>query len=218
MVIILLEGRRHFHHISDSSLYELFCIFVTFCGLMVRILTVGFVHEMTSGRNTLFQKADELNTTGAYSIVRNPLYLGNYLILLGLSLLTQSPVVIILNTVVFVLIYLPIVLREESFLLEKFGGQYLAYAKNVNCIIPSFKNMRKPERAFNIKMVLKREHDTWFTNTLSLVFIELLREYGLRDEVTLTSMWYFLILTVGVAWTILKYMKRTDRLIIMQKD
>ena len=62
------------------------CFFVSGCGLLVRVLTVGFVPKGTSGRNTKSQVASVLNTTGLYSIVRHPLYIGNFLMWLGMVL------------------------------------------------------------------------------------------------------------------------------------
>ena len=46
----------------------------------------GHVPAGTSGRNTRGQIALELNTTGLYSIVRHPLYVGNFLMWLGLAM------------------------------------------------------------------------------------------------------------------------------------
>ena len=69
---------------QDSSIaYQLWledpAIFVSLLGLVIRIHAVGFSGKNTSGRNTdQGQIADELNTKGLYSIVRNPLYVGNY--------------------------------------------------------------------------------------------------------------------------------------------
>jgi protein-S-isoprenylcysteine O-methyltransferase Ste14 len=216
MMLILFEERVHFKQITDSVFFELFCSFIALCGLLIRSLTIGFVHEMTSGRNTLRQKAEELNTTGAYSIVRNPLYIGNYLILLGISLLAQNHEVVILNTGTFIFIYVPIVLAEEEFLFRKFGEQYSKYTKSVNCIIPSFKNFKRPMRNFSFKMVFKREHDTWLTTMFGLIFVELLREYGIKDRINLEPWWIFPACAVIVVWIVLKYMKRTDKLLMGQ--
>ena len=58
-------------------------IIISFTGQLIRVLTVGFTPSGTSGRNTSKQIANSLNTKGIYSIVRHPLYLGNYLIWLG---------------------------------------------------------------------------------------------------------------------------------------
>lgn len=217
LLLVLLEEREHFYHITDNIYYEIFCILVAFSGMLVRILTVGFVHEGTSGRNTKSQKADELNTTGLYSIVRNPLYIGNYLILLGISLLAQNYEVVILNTVIFTVIYTPIIFTEEAFLLEKFGEKYLEYVERVNCIWPSFKKFKKPDRKFSIRMVLKREHDTWLTTTLSLVFVELLREYGHSGKIILNLLWISITIGISMVWIILKYLKKTNKLALKEK-
>ena len=66
--------------------WEIGCFLISLLGLSVRVLTVGSVPRGTSGRSTRKRQADVLNTTGMYSIFRHPLYLGNYLMALGLSL------------------------------------------------------------------------------------------------------------------------------------
>ncbi|MBI5894371.1 MAG: hypothetical protein HZB79_12155 [Deltaproteobacteria bacterium] len=214
MLLVFFEERGHFLNIVDNIFYEMFCIFVALSGIVIRILTLGFVHEGTSGRNTKTQKAAELNTTGAYSIIRNPLYLGNYLILLGMSLLAQNHEVVIFNTAIFVIIYIPIIFTEESFLIEKFGEEYIRYARTVNCMLPGFKNFRTPDKEFNIKIVLKREHDTWFASVISLVLVELMREYGSSGTINLAPFWSSIIIGIGSVWVILKYLKRTNKLVL----
>src|SRR5215210_5590303 len=57
-----------------GSGWDYFFLGVSFLGLFVRALTIGFVPENTSGRNTREQIAEQINTTGTYSIVRHPLY------------------------------------------------------------------------------------------------------------------------------------------------
>src|SRR5690606_23492978 len=58
---------------------EIGCLVVSLIGLAIRIYTVGYTPRNTSGRNTAQgQLAETLNTTGIYSIVRHPLYLGNF--------------------------------------------------------------------------------------------------------------------------------------------
>ncbi|MBI1987594.1 MAG: hypothetical protein HYS70_04535 [Nitrospinae bacterium] len=84
-------------------LWEIGCLLVSMLGLSVRILTSGTVPAGTSGRNTKRQKADALNTTGVYSIVRHPLYLGNYLIALGVSLFPRSWFLPIIVSLAFIL-------------------------------------------------------------------------------------------------------------------
>ncbi len=58
--------------------FEMLCLLVSLFGLAIRVYTVGYTPRNTSGRNIKKQVADKLNTTGIYSIVRHPLYLGNF--------------------------------------------------------------------------------------------------------------------------------------------
>ena len=218
MLLVLFAEQEHFTRISENLGYEFFCVFVAFLGILVRALTVSFVHDGTSGRNRKEQKATELNTTGAYSIVRNPLYLANYLILLGISLLTQNPEIALLNTILFAVVYLPIILTEEAFLLDKFGETYRAYASRVNCVIPSFNRYEKNRLKFSLSMLLKREHDTLFSTMLSLLLIELIREYGRWGTLRLEPIWIALAVTVGMSWITLKYLKKTGRLIARRQE
>ena len=83
-----------FIYLTDYTLinykeYDVFlftAISISVLGFLVRFYTIGTTPKGTSGRNTKEQVADVLNSSGMYSMVRHPLYLGNYLIWLGISL------------------------------------------------------------------------------------------------------------------------------------
>src|SRR5690349_16403077 len=62
-----------------STSWGAFCLIVSLAGLIIRAITVGHTPKGTSGRNTEKQIAECLNHTGIYSVVRHPLYLGNFL-------------------------------------------------------------------------------------------------------------------------------------------
>ena len=69
--------------------FTIFAIVVSFLGLVIRAITIGITPKGTSGRNTKEQVAEELNSKGIYSVLRHPLYLGNFLnfnILLNMKL------------------------------------------------------------------------------------------------------------------------------------
>src|SRR5689334_5310833 len=72
---------------------------VGLCGLFCRALVVGTAPQGTSARGTTRPTADLLMTTGAYSMVRHPLYLANTLMWLGCAMLSGTwflPVIIVL--------------------------------------------------------------------------------------------------------------------------
>jgi len=214
LLLVLLVERDCFFRVTENLWYDALCILVAFSGLLVRVLTVAFVHESTSGRNTLRQKAVELNTTGAYSVVRNPLYVGNYLILLGISMLTQDYRIVLINSLIFLVNYVLIISAEEAFLLDKFGAEYQEFAQRVNCVLPSFRNFMPPARGFSLIMVLKREHDTLFTTTLSLFCVKQTGLYFSTGKVIPPTFWLVFFGSVVIVWGILKFLKKTDRLLI----
>src|SRR5262249_60819948 len=66
------------------------CLGVSLLGLAGRVATVGFAPVGTSGRGRHEPRASRLNTTGMYSIVRNPLYVANFLVVIGIALATRT--------------------------------------------------------------------------------------------------------------------------------
>ena len=115
------------------------CIVISFVGLAIRALVIGYVPEQTSGRNTRHQFAATLNTTGMYSIVRHPLYLGNYLIGLGISLVLWwwMPVI---YTLTFWMYYERIMFAEEAYLRQN-GRTFENWARGTPAILAArFRN------------------------------------------------------------------------------
>lgn len=96
-------------------------------GQLWRCWTVGYI-GLYRGENV---KAQKLATTGAYSLMRNPLYFGNFLIGLGWSIIAGVIPVIIFVVSFYILYCVVIIPHEEKFLLSKFGLEYSNYCKNV---------------------------------------------------------------------------------------
>ena len=132
-------------------------VFISFMGLGLRCYVVGYAPKGTSGGNTRRQVADLLNTKGAYSVVRHPLYLGNFLIWLGVSTFVPIWWISVIFVLLFWLYYERIMFAEEAFLREKFGSAFEAWAKNTPAFFPSFKNWKQPDTSYSIRKVLRRE-------------------------------------------------------------
>ena len=162
---------RHFGHAIQTP-WEVFCVTASFLGLLIRVLTVAHVPEGTSGRNTKGQLADSLNTEGMYSILRHPLYLGNFFIVLGFALFIQVWWFVIIFMLSFCIFYERIIFSEESFLERKFGAPYRKWAGETPLFFPNLKHWKKPERHFSWKMVLKREYSTFFGIIVGFVLIK----------------------------------------------
>ncbi len=157
-VLVTLYGHL-FGNIQDCR-YIIYAvgIGVSLIGLLIRILTVGYTPANTSGRNTAAgQVADQLNQTGIYSLVRHPLYIGNFFMWLGVALLTQNAWFIVAFALFYFVYYERIIFAEESFLSRKFGESYTLWANKTPLFIPDFKHYRKPAYSFSWKKVVKKE-------------------------------------------------------------
>ncbi|WP_375581094.1 isoprenylcysteine carboxylmethyltransferase family protein [Marivirga tractuosa] len=140
-----------------KNYFLIFCIAVSLFGQYIRAYTVGHTPKNTSGRNTGEQVADSLNTTGIYSTVRHPLYVGNFFMWLGPALVTENIWFIVAFILFYWVYYERIMFAEEQFLRRKFKEVYTSWAEKTPAFIPSFKNFVKPNLAFSWKKVLKKE-------------------------------------------------------------
>ena len=99
-------------------------LLIAFTGLLVRAWAVGHI-----------EKNRELSVGGPYAFVRNPLYLGSFLLALGFAFATHW-IFIPLVVGFFVLIYAPTIEQESATMLSLFPEQYPAYAANVPQFVP----------------------------------------------------------------------------------
>lgn len=83
-------------------------------------------------------KNAELATSGPYSVVRNPLYLGNLLGAIGFGFAVQLPLLALFIALVFALFYPSVVANEERTLAARFGQRYDGYCARVPRWIPDW--------------------------------------------------------------------------------
>lgn len=77
-----------------------------------------------------------LVTTGAYGVIRHPVYLAAFLVWLGLALAAASPAALLATTLYVVPTYLLYMRSEERMMLEAFGERYRTYCRTVPAVIP----------------------------------------------------------------------------------
>ena len=133
-------------------------VLISLLGFMIRSYTIATTPRGTSGRNTKKQVAEQLNTKGIYSIVRHPLYLGNYLMWAGLLVFTMNPFLFLIVSLFFWLYYERIMFAEEAYLESRFGQQFTDWADRVPPFIPAFGKFEKGNIPFSLKAVLRREY------------------------------------------------------------
>mgnify|MGYP000011740518 FL=1 len=197
-----------------SENFEFICLGISLLGLFIRIITVGHTPKGTSGRNTKAgQVADELNTTGIYSVVRHPLYVGNFFMWLGVAMLTENSWFSIAFIFFYAFYYERIMYAEENFLRSKFGQTYLDWAENVPAFIPSFKNYVSPKYAFSLRKVLKKEKNGLCAVFLLFWIFDLVGDF-IEDEPFEFEMgfWFYGTIISTVLYLILKIMKKQKML------
>ena len=78
-----------------------------------------------------------LATTGPYAVCRNPLYaIWIILLLPGIALLSNSWLMLAAPVVLYVAVRLRIH-REEEYLQEKFGEEFIEYRRRTNAVFPT---------------------------------------------------------------------------------
>lgn len=159
-----------------------FCMAVSFSGQLFRCLTIGFVPAGTSGRGTKGQAADVLNTTAMYSIVRNPLYLGNFLAMLGLAMSLMVWWFVAIFVLMYWLYIERIIWTEEQFLGARFGAAYDEWCARTPAFIPDISLWRPADLAFSLRTVLRREYHGVLAIAAAYFCIEAILDLGIEGQ------------------------------------
>ena len=101
-------------------------------GCVIAVAGLG-IRAWASG---CLKKNEELATGGPYAYTRNPLYLGTFLLGLGVSVCTGSWWFAVVFTAFYLLVYIPVMLAESETLRKLFPDQYPAYSRSVPLLVP----------------------------------------------------------------------------------
>ena len=190
---------------SDWTMrWELICLAISILGLVIRMVAVGYSAENTSGRNTNEgQIADHINTTGPYSIVRHPLYLGNYFMWLGIACMTRNFWFIMAFTFVYWLYYERIMYAEEEFLRDKYGDRYINWAVGVPAFIPAFSQWKKSQLSFSWVKIIRQEKAGILNLFIVFFVFKLLEAYFSNGDIMQFSRVWFYALLASLFWYVM---------------
>ncbi len=175
-------------------------------GETIRIIAVGYARAGTSGRES-YLRADALNTSGIYSLVRNPLYIGNLLIYTGLLAVFANPLALLLFDACLLFQYYFIIHSEEHYLKTTHGPPYESYCREVSRLLPRFRHYRKPTLPFDPQKVLYKENDSLFNLLLIYLLVLAYKErllYGHLHNLPLFITTAALLTTAYITIKILK--------------
>lgn len=147
-------------------------LIITVLGQAIRGATIGLAYIIRGGKNKKVY-AEDLVTTGIFAHCRNPLYVGNILMLAGVGILSNSLLYVVIMIPFFLFVYQAIVLAEENFLRNKFGEQFNNYCSRVNRWVPNLKGISKTFTGMrlNWKRYVAKEHTTTFIWLCGIVLL-----------------------------------------------
>jgi protein-S-isoprenylcysteine O-methyltransferase Ste14 len=209
-IVMMYLGNRQaiLFDLRDEMIFLGVCIF----GQLIRIFTVGFTPKNTSGRNTVSgQIAEELNVTGLYSLVRHPLYFGNFFMSLGPVLFLRSAWFTVVFCLIYWLYYERIMFAEEQFLRRKFGDAYDKWSETVSAFFPFSFNFIPPKLPFSVKNVLKREYNSVVNIFLIFIVLDGFRNYFLSGRIYFTRIWLWLFAGAVLIWIIVRSIHKYTR-------
>ena len=207
---------------TDQPLFNknwaIVCLSVAMFGQIIRAITIGFTPKGTSGRNTKEgQVAEVLNHTGIYSVVRHPLYLGNFFMWLGIIMYVGNWWFTITCSLLFWVYYERIMFAEEFFLRNKFGSTYLNWAEKTPAFLPAIWNWKSAHVTFSLRNVLKREYNGFFAVFLSFALLDALKNYvhigyfNWQDH--LSAFWTKALIAAFVVFIVLRSLKKYTRVL-----
>src|SRR4030042_6489106 len=189
---------------------------IALLGQAFRFLVIGFAYIKRGGKEGRVY-ADELVTEGLYAHVRNPMYIGNFLILMGLGIMYGSLWVYVLVIPFFSYVFLSIVVTEENSLKRRFSAAYDDYCRSVNRFIPDLRGLRKSLQKFTYdwRKALRKDYGTFFGVLLGSFATFLVNNCHFTDfPRTPGQMFIFALglVCIGTGYGLARYLKKSGRL------
>jgi protein-S-isoprenylcysteine O-methyltransferase Ste14 len=189
-------------------------LFITILGEAIRGATIGLAYIIRGGKDKKVF-ADKLVTEGIFKHCRNPLYVGNILMLLGVGILSNSVIYLCIVFPLFLFIYQSIVMAEENFLHNKFGFDFTNYCQRVNRWMINLKGINSTfsEMKFNYRRWLIKEYNTlfiWLVGIAALILFEY--EHLVPDPDRRIVVFLIIFIGLGLIYGYVKYLKKSGKM------
>jgi protein-S-isoprenylcysteine O-methyltransferase Ste14 len=194
-----------------SFAWELISFGVGLCGLLCRIFVIGTAPEGTSARGTTRPTADVLMTTGAYSVVRHPLYVANTVMWLGCAMVSGTwylPVIVVLLSVLY---HERIAAREEAFLEKKFGPTFHAWTRDIPAMIPKVRDYRPSGIVFQGRKVFMQESHGLFALATAFLVLDTLEDSLRRHAFHVDMRWLAVFIIAAMPFLVVIVTKNAAR-------
>lgn len=187
------------------------------CGEAVRFATIGLKYIIRGGQGRRVFARD-LVTQGVYAHCRNPMYVGNLLILAGVALASNSWSCVVISLPLFIFIYRSIISAEEQFLQQKFGPAFDAYAREVPRFIPRLKGLRSTFSGarFHWRRIAVKEYGTsfaWIAGICVIGLVHLARAGQMANRHLATQVLLAVAAIALLGWILIRTLKKNHVLI-----
>jgi protein-S-isoprenylcysteine O-methyltransferase Ste14 len=182
---------------------------IALSGLLIRIIAIGTAPAGTSERSTTTPRASELRTSGLYSVVRHPLYLGNTLTAVGFACFTTVWYLPVIVALIGILYHERIAAREEVFLESRFGEGFLQWADSVPAMIPRLSGYVRSTTPFVWRRIAGREFHGLFVIGAVLFVLDLARAALATGRLVFDPFWTALFLLTAAIFVICTLLKKT---------
>jgi protein-S-isoprenylcysteine O-methyltransferase Ste14 len=182
LLLLLVPGPAVF---DDPLIAALIGLAIAAVGQVIRATTIGLEYIVRGGRNHRVY-ADGLVTEGLFRHTRNPMYVGKFLMVLGVGFASNRWPSLLAITFAYSFMYQAVTLAEEAYLRDKFGPSFDEYCRRVPRWLPRLAGLGETlsRSEFRWRRVLVKGYSEPLGWTLPIVAIGLynLSRLGPLDE------------------------------------
>ena len=136
------------------------------------VLLVGGGLALRSWAAGILHKNAELTTTGPYGLIRNPLYVGSFLMMFGFCTLIGDPFNFLLILGPVLLIYVVKVRQEERLLATRFPQEWARYVKSTPRFFPRLRRVGRSAAWQFSQWIHHREYQAFAASLAALAAIK----------------------------------------------
>jgi protein-S-isoprenylcysteine O-methyltransferase Ste14 len=197
--------------------WQVVSLVIALAGLAVRVVAVGTAPSGTSERSTTSPRASELRTTGLYSVVRHPLYVGNTLTAVGLACFTTTWYLPVIVGLLALLYHERIAAREEVFLENRFGAEFLRWADRVPAMVPRLSGYVRSTTPFVWRRVLGREFHGLFVIGAVVFVLDLARSALATGRLVFDPLWTGVFILTAAIFIVCSLLKRLTTILKVEE-
>jgi len=215
-LLLFLNSPPVFH---DPVLSLILGFSLAMIGQAGRAITIGLAYIIRGGKRRQVY-AEDLVKDGIFAHCRNPLYVGNFLILCGLGLVANSLWFLTIGIPFFALAYRSIIAAEENYLRQKFGREYDDYCARVNRFVPKLAGLQDTLHSMEFKWrrLIVKEYGSAYAWMAGMILVVLKNQwFGSFEPNSAAIVWTLASLLIFLSATYLcaRYLKKSR---ILQAD